>query len=105
MYLLFLLTRSIFIMMNINVGDLVIFKYERANPKAKLGLVLKKEMRAMPRYAMGAHGADGAFADPLVEETMSCYCLWTHTSSKAHSRWWVPIANLKLAAKEGKDDA
>jgi len=82
---------------NINIGDLVVFKYEQKNPN-KFGLVLKKEMRAMPRYAMGAHGADGAFVDPLVEETMSCYCLWT--TDKKHKKWWVPSRNLTLVKKE-----
>jgi len=82
---------------NINIGDLVVFKYEEKQPN-KVGLVLKKEMRAMPRYAMGAHGADGAFANPLVEETMSCYCLWT--TDKQYRKWWVPVRNLTLIKKE-----
>ena len=86
--------------MNINIGDLVIFKYEQKNPGAKVGLVLKKEMRAMPRYAgyqSERHGREMPL-DPLMEEAMSVYCLWTGTASKTHSMWWVPVLNLTLAA-------
>lgn len=94
--------------MNINVGDLVIFKYERKNPKAKVGLVLKKEFRAMPRYAGYATrdnlGRDIP-VDPLMEEQMCCFCLWTHTVSKSHNKWWVPVANLKLVTGEEESDA
>ena len=92
--------------MNINIGDLVIFKYEQKNPKAKVGLVLKKEMRAMPRYAgypNERHGRETP-VDPLVEEVMSCYCLWTHTVSPIHRKWWVPVTNLITLAPEGGED-
>ena len=36
--------------MSIKIGDLVIFKYQRKNPNCKIGLVIKKEMRAMQPY-------------------------------------------------------
>ena len=78
---------------NIDVGDLVVFKYEQKKP-VKVGLVLKKELRAMPRYAMGPHGVDGAFADPLLTEVMSCYCLWTTKKDSKYRKWWVPITNI-----------
>lgn len=91
-------------MMDINIGDLVIFKYERKNPKAKVGLVLRKEVRAMPRYAGYPSEYHGRMpVDPLIEEVMSCYCLWTHTVSDSHRKWWVPVTSLTLV-KEGEED-
>ena len=81
---------------NINIGDLVVFKYEEKKPN-KVGLVLKKEVRAMPRYAMGPYGTEGAFADPMIEEVMSCYCLWT--TKKQYRKWCVPVGNLTLIKK------
>lgn len=92
--------------MNINIGDLVIFKYEQKNPRAKVGLVLKKEVRAMPRYAGYSpqrHGREDPL-DPLVEEVMSCYCLWTHTIEPTHRKWWVPVTNLTLVTEGGKNN-
>jgi hypothetical protein len=83
---------------NINIGDLVVFKYEQKKP-AKVGLVLKKEVRAMPRYGMGPYGGDGAFADPLLTEIMSCYCLWTASNRK----WWVPVTNITLIKGDSKN--
>jgi|7_EtaG_2_1085326.scaffolds.fasta_scaffold01506_5 hypothetical protein len=96
--------------MNINVGDLVIFSYQRKDSKAKVGLVLKKEIRPMPRYA-GVPKTDNLGRpmplDPLTDDVMSCYCLWTHTEHKHtySKKWWVPIASLTLVIKGEKTDA
>jgi hypothetical protein len=85
--------------MNISVGDLVIFKYERKDPEAKIGLVLKKEIRAMPQYtAINPFNCDGPFpssVNPIMQEVLSCYCLWT-SKKKYSRRWWAPITSLTL---------
>jgi hypothetical protein len=75
----------------------VVFKYEQKNPNAKVGLVLKKGVRVMPRYASIDRTCGGDFPsrlDPLVQEVMSCYCLWASTGK--YKKWWVPVTNLTL---------
>jgi hypothetical protein len=96
--------------MNISVGDLVIFKYERKDPEAKIGLVLKKEIRAMPQYtAINPFNCDGPFpssVNPIMQEVLSCYCLWT-SKKKRSRRWWAPITSLTLVerGRGGTSDA
>lgn len=96
--------------MSIKIGDLVIFKYQRKNPNCKIGLVIKKEMRAMQPY--GSWNRLLTLDDiPLSNsrEEMCCYCIWTHiehnSDNKGPRRWWAPERNLILYNERGNDNA